>query len=512
MRNVLRALGAIAVLTLAPSAFALDITPSGDAAALANAMTNVGTGAITIQSASYAGAAIASGTYSNGPLGLGDGALLTSGGALLALPPNDSGSTTGDNGLPGDALCNALIGAGYTSYDASKLTIEFTLAPGFDGIAFQFVFGSEEFPEWVGTAYNDVMGVYLDGVQVAFDNGGNSITINGPFFSGGAVVTAAANGTEYDGSTGVLTTQATAAPGAHTLQIVVCDAGDRAYDSGLFITGLNGCVGDYCTGTLPCEAIDSDGDGSTSCDDCDDSDPNSFPGAEEVCDGLDNDCDGAIDEGDVCCPDADADDICDDVDNCLGVSNADQLDSDNDGLGDACDNCPFASNGDQADADGDGVGDACDNCIDIANPTQTDVDSDGTGDACDSCPNDAGAQDDTDGDGLGDICDACPLDADNDADADGICGDLDMCPGTTLPELVPTVKLGVNRWADVDGDGVFDTTLPKGNGPGLSYSIEDTAGCSCTQIIEALSLGEGHTKHGCSISAMQEWTAIAAGE
>jgi hypothetical protein len=31
---------------------------------------------------------------------------------------------------------------------------------------------------------------------------------------------------------------------------------------------------------------------------------------------------------------------------------------------------------------------------------------------------------------------------------------------------------------------------------------------TCEQIIEQLGLGAGHTKHGCSISAMDEWVAL----
>ncbi len=68
----------------------------------------------------------------------------------------------------------------------------------------------------------------------------------------------------------------------------------------------NGCDADgdnYCTslsGSSP--ACDAGGD-------CDDSSDKTYPGAPELCDGEDNDCDGSVDEG---C-DADGDDYCTDV-------------------------------------------------------------------------------------------------------------------------------------------------------------------------------------------------------
>jgi hypothetical protein len=82
----------------------------------------------------------------------------------------------------------------------------------------------------------------------------------------------------------------------------------------------------------------------------------------------------------------------------------------------------------------------------------------------------------------------------------------DFCSDTVIPEVVPTVRLNPNHWALIDDDSAFDTVIKgKGKGANRSYWIEDTAGCSCEQIIAAQGLGGGHAKHGCSISAMDDW-------
>ena len=117
-------------------------------------------------------------------------------------------------------------------------------------------------------------------------------------------------------------------------------------------------------------------------------------------DQTDSDNDGI---GDACDPDNDNDGVPNEEDSCPLTANIG--DPDSDGIDSACDNCVGVSNPDQLDVDGDGVGDNCDNCVNIRNTGQLDVDNDGVGDACDNCKDTPNTnQADADGDGIGDVC------------------------------------------------------------------------------------------------------------
>jgi hypothetical protein len=170
--------------------------------------------------------------------------------------------------------------------------------------------------------------------------------------------------------------------------------------------GENNDCSDPLWPAVPANEADADRDGYRICQgDCDDTRASVHPGAPEICDGLDNNCNGQIDEG-VSGVDSDGDGIHNACDNCPFAYNPTQLDSDGDHVGNSCDNCLFVPNPDQHDTDSDGLGDACDNCALDYNPSQSDFDGDRAGDACDNCIFDYNAdQTDFDRDGEGDVCD-----------------------------------------------------------------------------------------------------------
>lgn len=229
--------------------FALAVSPvpaTASATALGSALVVPNTG-ITLTGGTYAGVANQGGTYTGfdetNPFGqrlsILDGVLLTTGLASDALGPNLNPGTSTVHNSPGDPDLDVLTER--LTADANALTLTFTTAPGTQSIMFDFIYGSEEYPEFAGSPANDVFGAYLDGQLVNLDVNGRPITTNSIFLQVPNTPPNAFN-LEYDGFTLPIRVQAPLNPAVttHTLKFVVADNTTAGYDSGVFIARLQG--------------------------------------------------------------------------------------------------------------------------------------------------------------------------------------------------------------------------------------------------------------------------------
>ncbi len=183
----------------------------------------------------------------NTNLGLGSGVLLTSGSVNNAVGPNNNGGTTTSLGTPGDLDLDAITLGG--TQDACVL--EFDFIPFADEVSFRYVFGSEEYLEYVGS-FNDGFALFISGPgivgqqNIAFIpstttpvtiNNVNNVTNSEYYVDNGTGSPVDPESTiQYDGFTVVLTAIATVIPcQTYHLKIAVADALDTALDSGVFI-------------------------------------------------------------------------------------------------------------------------------------------------------------------------------------------------------------------------------------------------------------------------------------
>ena len=195
----------------------------------------------------------------------GEGVILTTGdAAAAALPPQAFASVS--NGFYQDIDMSYL--AQQSIVDATVL--EFNFIPDEDQMMFEYVFASEEYPEFVCTNFNDVFGFFLSGPGISGQYQNNAVnvallpdgyipvsinTVNGglPGSAGNEGICSMMdpnwtansqyyvnneNGTDivYDGFTTILQVSALVTPGEqHRLKIAVADASDAVYDSAIFL-------------------------------------------------------------------------------------------------------------------------------------------------------------------------------------------------------------------------------------------------------------------------------------
>jgi len=168
--------------------------------------------------------------------------ILTSGNVLIADDTNTSGASSSNVGGP------ALPGRGNSAFDVTTLEINLATPAGANCLRLDFAFYSEEFPEYVGSVFNDAFIAELDrstwvaGFTIqapdnfAFDQDGNVISINSTGVTGMNEINA--SGTTYDGATVLLQAATQVTAGTHNLYISIFDQGDHIYDSAVFVDNI----------------------------------------------------------------------------------------------------------------------------------------------------------------------------------------------------------------------------------------------------------------------------------
>ena len=118
-------------------------------------------------------------------------------------------------------------------------------------LAFDFRFMSDEYPEFVGTNYNDAFVAQLNTWNVVADSATQTVNAPGNFAGGAgdvisvdgggpsAMVDSAGLGVTYDGATPLLTARTPVTPGAtNSLFLTIFDQGDGILDSAAFVDNL----------------------------------------------------------------------------------------------------------------------------------------------------------------------------------------------------------------------------------------------------------------------------------
>jgi hypothetical protein len=222
-----------------------ELTYQTNASALTMANTIFGDG-VVVTGASYTGSSNSSAVYSNGQLTGGvtpsnSGVILSTGNAKdftqsSGDPNRNTNTGTNTGGLDNDAAFNAIAGA--RTYDASVLTVNFI--PTGNVMTMQFVISSEEYPEYIGSLYNDVVGVWINGVHVPITVGSGVSGVNN--INGNTQPnlyvdnTQDQYNTEMDGFTVTLSLDIPVKPGmVNTIRIGVADTSDTNYDTNLLI-------------------------------------------------------------------------------------------------------------------------------------------------------------------------------------------------------------------------------------------------------------------------------------
>ena len=215
-------------------------------------------GCLDISNITYTGAPNAIGYFSNGSsLGIEEGIVLTTGN-INNIANGAAGFASTTWLAAGDPQLASLMS--FPSNDAAVL--EFDFKPLSNTVSFDYVFASEEYPEWVGSAFNDVFGFFVTGpgvttnqniavlpgtstpVGINFVNNGNANA--GPCVNCSYYISNSGTQNVFDAYTTVLTATVSGLTPCETyhIKIAICDTQDWSFDSAVFLAANSFTAGE----------------------------------------------------------------------------------------------------------------------------------------------------------------------------------------------------------------------------------------------------------------------------
>jgi len=230
------------------SAMAFSVGATNNTETLRNQLLGTNTAGLSNFSVSVTGNSAAFGTFSNDPFGLQSGVVLSTGRATNIpgkntkdkdnepLNGNDSSTDFGPEGEAGDL---------------TELNLSFFADHTVQKLFFQYVFASEEFPEFGGSGYNDELEVLLNGTNLAKLSDGKTVIVtnlvpnpntratdHSDYIDNPKVTGLAADIIKMDGFTKVLGFEGLLNKNqTNVLSIRIKDGGDGKLDSAVFIKG-----------------------------------------------------------------------------------------------------------------------------------------------------------------------------------------------------------------------------------------------------------------------------------
>ncbi len=210
---------------------------------------------VTVSNITYIGANESSAYFeaANTDLNIPAGIFIGSGLAEDVIGPSTSSGTTSEMDTAGDLDLDNEVGA--STYDAAVIEMDIVSLVD-DTLNFYYIFGSEEYNEWVGSGFNDVFAFYVSGAGITgtqniatVPGSSTPASINTINLDSNAVyyVDYVENGgmdTELDGiSTELPASFVALANETYHIKIAIADVLDQSFDSGVFI-GVQSLCGD----------------------------------------------------------------------------------------------------------------------------------------------------------------------------------------------------------------------------------------------------------------------------